>query len=69
MKWLDYLVDLFKHKKKAVCPFCGADAVHYNIYILLDERKDGYMEIWCSSCGEMDSQTIRSFDDSIPRTA
>ncbi|NMA17903.1 MAG: hypothetical protein GX939_03985 [Clostridiaceae bacterium] len=69
MKWLNYLANLFKSKTKAVCPFCGADEVHYEICILLEERADGYMDIWCDACHERDSQSIRSFDDSIPRVA
>ena len=49
-KWLNYLADLVKSKKKGACPFCGADAVHYAITILCEERGDGFMEIWCDAC-------------------
>jgi len=41
-KWLNYLADLVKSKKKGAYPFCGADAVHYAITILCEERGDGF---------------------------
>lgn len=42
LKWMFYLADLVKSKKKGACPFCGADAVHYAITILCEERGDGF---------------------------